>query len=104
MKKISKKNSIRIAKTSVTLLSFVFLSISAYIFFVYNTVIVASKIESTKTELQKAQVAVSEKEHVYIESVSDINLAYAQSAGYVSVPDDQIAYVETGEETALAMR
>lgn len=104
MKKISKKNSIRIAKTNTMLLSFVFLSIGAYIFFVYNTVLVASKIESTKTELQKAQVAVSEKEHSYIESVSDINMAYAQSAGYVSVPADQIAYVETAEETALAMR
>ncbi len=104
MKKISKKNTVRIAKANVALLAMVLLGVGSYIFFVYNTVLVASNIESTKTSLQKAQVAVSEKEHSYIESVSDINLSYAQSVGYVSVPADQIAYVETGEETALAMR
>lgn len=104
MKKISKKSAVRIAKVNTALLSFVLLGVCSYIFFVYNTVLAASTIEASKSELQKTQVSLSEKEHAYIESVSDINIAYAEFAGYVSVPADQIAYIETSEETALAMR
>ena len=80
------------------------LGIGAYIVCVNNTVLTVSKAEHVKSELQNLQVAVSEKEHDYIESVSNINVAYAESLGYVRVAEDRVAYVDMNTETALAVR
>ena len=87
-----------------TFFSLMILGVSSYILCVYNTVLTASGIESAKAEFQKLQVSVSEKEHTYIESVSNINIAYAEQLGYVRVPEENLAYLDATEDTALAMR
>jgi hypothetical protein len=101
MKKFRKNTIQNIAKMTFALL---LLSSGAYIVCVYNTVLTASKAESVKSEFQKLQVAVSQKEHEYIQSVSSINLAYASGLGYVSVAEDNIAYFDLSKDTALAVR
>lgn len=97
-----RKNTIQLI--SKTMLAFVVLGIGAYIVCVYNTVLTVSKAESVKSEFQNLQVAVSEKEHEYIESVSSINVDYALAQGYVRVPADNLAYVDVSTDTALAVR
>lgn len=97
-----RKNTIQYI--SKTMLAFVVLGVGTYIVCVYNTVLTVSKAESVKTEFQNLQVAVSEKEHDYIQSVSNINVDYAEGLGYVRVAEDRIAYVDVSKETALAVR
>lgn len=82
----------------------VFLCTGTYIACVYNTVLTVSKIERIKGEFQKTEVTVSQKEHEYIQSVSNINIAYAEQLGYIRVPEDKVAYLNLDTETALAIR
>ncbi len=97
-----RKNTIQYI--SKAMLTIAVLAIGAYIVCVYNTVLTVSKAESVKSEFQSLQVSVSEKEHDYIQSVSNINVAYAESLGYVKVAQDKLAYVDLNTETALAIR
>jgi predicted negative regulator of RcsB-dependent stress response len=97
-----RKNTIQLI--SKTMLAFVVLGIGAYIICVYNTVLTVSKAETVKSEFQKLQVSVSEKEHEYIQSVSSINVAYAEGLGYVRVAQDKLAYVDLSKDTSLAVR
>lgn len=101
MKKLSKNTIQRINQSLFVCL---LVGVSAYIVCVYNTVLTASQTESIKTEFQKLQVSVSQKEHEYIQSVSNITLDYAEELGYIRVSEDSIAYFDLKEETSLAVR
>lgn len=91
-----------ISPTSV-LFSMVVLLSCGYVVCIYKTVNVASNHEKTLTRFAELQSEVGEKEHIYIEKTSSINIHEALALGYEKTTES-VAYINTSKDTSLAIR
>ncbi len=93
----------KINKTSV-LFSLIVLLSCTYIVCVYKTVTIASHFEKERAAFSELQAVVGQKEHVYIQKTSLIDVETALALGYEKSTNDEVAYIDTHKDVALAVR
>lgn len=103
-----KKNTLttitnKINRTSVLFALIVFLSFT-YIACVYKTVTVASRYEKERVAFSELQATVGQKEHEYIQKTSAIDVKTALALGYEKSTSEEVAYIDTHKDVALAVR
>ena len=94
---IKKITSTSILFTLVILLAF------TYIVCVYKTVTIASHYEKEHIALAELQTTVGEKEHMFIQKTSTIDVDTAIQLGYER-SISAVTYIDTTKETELAVR
>ncbi len=93
----------KINKTSV-LFSLIMLLSCAYIVCVYKTVTIASHYEKQRIAYSELQSIIGQKEHAYIQITSTIDVESALALGYQRSTGDEVAYIDTHKDIALAVR
>lgn len=93
----------KISLTSV-LFSLIILLSCTYIVCVYKTVTIASHFEKERVAFSELQAEVGQKEHVYIQKTATIDVETALALGYERSTADEVAYIDTHTDSALAVR
>lgn len=93
----------KINRTSV-LFSLIVLLSCTYIICVYKTVTIASHFEKERVTFSELQAVVGQKEHAYIQKKATIDVETALALGYERSTTDEVAYIDTHKDVALAVR
>lgn len=65
---------------------------------------IASHYEKERIAFSELQAVVGQKEHVYIQKTSMIDVETALALGYEKSSSDAVAYIDTHKDVALAVR
>jgi hypothetical protein len=97
------KNITKYISLTSVLFSLVVILSGGYVVCIYKTVNTASNHEKTLALFTELQSKVGQKEHIYIEKTSAIDMNQAVALGYEKTIES-IAYINTDKDISLAIR